>query len=103
MNTLKKEELKIGNWVEFKKKSENGFDFTTLTKSCFEGNYIEKTFNPIKLTREWLNKLGYVQVIKGGTVWMFIVNNNYIHYYNHSKATRIKYVHELQNSLNFKK
>lgn len=99
MRTLKKEELRIGNWVQFKKKSKNGFEFTTLTESCFEGDYIEKTFKPIELNFDWLKKLGYVQQTRIGTVWMLVVNNDYAYFYNHSLETRFKYVHELQNSL----
>ena len=39
-------DVRIGNWVAFKKKNKGGYDCTTITQSCFEGNYIEKAFNP---------------------------------------------------------
>lgn len=52
-------EVRIGNWVAFKKKDKGGFDCTTITQSCFEGNYIEKTFKPEPLSFQWLENFGF--------------------------------------------
>lgn len=113
MNTLKKEELRIGNWVAFKNKS-NSFGNTTLTESCFEGNYIEKTFGPIKISRNWLIDIFKFRIPTHGIpeqtyyeynrdVRLFIIchKNRYFCNFrrdnNYTECKQIEFVHELQN------
>ena len=94
---MNKQELRIGNWVAFKKKPKGGFDYTTLTKSCFEGDYIEKTFKPILLTKDWMVRFGFLNIVEGN-IWVKKLSTHYEYYYNYSSENRDKYVHELQNS-----
>lgn len=52
-------ELRINNWVAFKHKTKDGFEYTTITRSCYEGRIIENSYDPIPLTEDWLLKFGF--------------------------------------------
>jgi hypothetical protein len=53
---MKKNELRIGNWVEHNQ-PKRGY-YTTVQESTFSVN-VEKLFKPIPLTEEWLLKFGF--------------------------------------------
>ena len=97
---MNKEKLRIGNWVAFKKKSKGGFDYTTLTKSCFEGDYIEKKFEGILLNEDWMIRFGFE---KRKTRWYKTLNSGRIIYYLNKSifgilGTRYVLVHDFQNT-----
>ena len=55
MKALQARELRIGNWVEFIQPKKGMY--TTVESSTFSIN-IEKSFKPIPLTEEWLERFG---------------------------------------------
>ena len=57
-----KNELRIGNWVAFKKKQLNGFNATTVTASSFEMNYINNTFKPERLSEFWFDHFKFKKI-----------------------------------------
>ena len=53
---MNKNEVRIGNIVQF---IENKDTLTSITESCFEGNYIEKTFEGCDLDDDGFRMLGF--------------------------------------------
>lgn len=112
-------ELRIGNWVAYKKKVKGGYDCTTITKSCFEGNHIEKTFKPELLSFQWLENFGFKKSLldEGNSSEGFYYSlrlsedkycdlsvlsgdkNGYVEVclFPYEENFRMKYVHQLQN------
>lgn len=114
-----KQELRIGNWVRFKYcNSNNGWDFTTITESCFESKIIEKTYKPVKITKQWLKNFGFNKgtntdfhalelTIETGNYILFLYADNQDKYsvvtvgldsqLEKILCKDIKYIHQLQN------
>lgn len=100
---LEKKDLRVGNWVEFKKPS--GFDYCRLTKSSFEGNYISNNFKAIKIDKRWVTDFGFEKVFFKEGFYLFEnfavhINDGVYWLLNSENENRliIKYVHELQNA-----
>jgi len=103
MKTIFKNELRIGNWVRIKNLPRQCFAQTTITESCFDGNYIENNFAAIPLSTLWLKDFGFetdkITYWKNGFVIGFYIDGFY-HLPNGLSAERgekIKTVHHLQN------
>ena len=96
---MKAKNFRIGNWVEFKNHSY--FEYTTLTQSSFEGDYIENTFKPIKIDDHWLKSLGFKKENGGiythGTIELRKDDQWYIVWNDSSFLTTLINVHSLQN------
>lgn len=100
---LEKKDLRVGNWVEFKKPS--GFDYCRLTKSSFEGNYISNSFKPAKIDEQWLENFGFLKYFFKKGFYMFknvavFEEENMFWLFNSKEdvPVKINYVHELQNT-----
>ena len=100
---LEKKDLRVGNWVEFKKPS--GFDYCRLTESSFEGNYISNNFKSIKIDKQWLEDFGFEKKFFKKNFYLFEnfavnIDNGIYWLLNDENENRliIKYVHELQNA-----
>ena len=94
-------ELRIGNWVEILGDSKRLDFFTTIQPSSFSVD-IDKTYAPIPLDEDWMQKFGFRKAMK---------KDNYVTYSNRNKRIGVydnyfimsghgatfKYVHQLQN------
>ena len=100
---MKSTELRIGNIIESRTKHPVKANWGTL-RALENG---EKTYLPIKITEEWLFKLGFEPHSKIGfrrfynihTFVIEITHDNVCVYYTDRKVQIcfIKYIHELQN------
>jgi hypothetical protein len=99
-------ELRIGNWVEILGNSKRLDFFTTIQPSSFSVN-IEKTYGPIPLDEDWLQKFGFEKNQNG--LWHINNTNNEIYLLNQNGyqccdideiffiGEKLQYVHQLQN------
>jgi hypothetical protein len=96
-------ELRIGNWVEILGNSKRLDFFTTIQPSSFSVN-IDKTYGPIPLDEDWLQKFGFRKVSywkldniiieqTGNEFALHIPDNDAGYEY----SERFKHVHQLQN------
>lgn len=114
-------EIRIGNYlkdrsgkilrVDFIEYVENGFDTKFGQKMFVEGQEVHRITeysdyaNPIELSGEWLEKLGFDLVVKEGNQGEFRIyqlneityNTNHGWWWKHQLTVQPKYVHELQN------
>lgn len=112
-------EVRIGNWVAFKKKDKGGYDCTTITQSCFKGNYIEKAFKPEPLSFQWLENFGFKKSLleegnpeEGYYYSLHLSDDKYCNLsilsddkngyveaclFPYEESFRVRYVHQLQN------
>jgi len=86
---------KIGNLVQFKSDPDR---CTTLTESCFEGSYIEKTYNPIPIDDTWFLNFGFVEwSVKQSGYSGLVYAKQYGENMYCVQKDAFKFVHELQN------
>ena len=105
---MNKNEVRIGNIVQFKNNKNN---LTTITESCFEGNYIEKTYQGCKLDESILQRFNIEQnenkdyIFNSGRYVIIEMQNAYTLFLGKIEGadntiellTGFIYVHELQN------
>jgi hypothetical protein len=97
-------ELRIGNWVEILGDSKRLDFFTTIQPSSFSVN-IDKTYGPIPLDEDWLQKFGFKYESNGSLfslgIYYIKIENGYF-YFNIDECggtglARLSFVHQLQN------
>jgi hypothetical protein len=122
---MEAEELRIGNLVEYKLMYCDVFEIKTKTISVTAASYAEnfedkiEEFKPILLTKEWLLKFGFINIVirshtkwfrmdvlstrfylrpcfSGGFYWGFDMNEAEKEC-EFNDVREFKYVHELQN------
>lgn len=101
-------ELRIGNFVRFSDFS-NIFSITEISPTGLgvedknESTWIElETFEPIPLTEEWLEKLGFNRIgdnfeLNGIGIWFNVITEKYVFRYWAKGFIYIESVHQLQN------
>ena len=94
-------ELRVGNWVN---NNEEDYQITSATIAQLERG--DSTVSPIKITEEWLIRLGFEEVYKSpmhSTYW--IENLSYYFWYQKGNQyadckglqVNCEYLHQLQN------
>jgi hypothetical protein len=119
-NTIKAEELRLGNYVDVPIKDQSPFRidaFESLSKTFIKvamihpihgENFHPLTWygddlKPIPLTEEWLVNFGFEKCKEVNEVHfrkenlIFILDYNFISFFNVKLPNEIKYVHQLQN------
>jgi hypothetical protein len=96
-------EVRIGNWVEILGNSKRLDFFTTIQPSSFSVN-IEKTYGPVPLDEDWLQKFGFERIqnaisFKKLEYCIDVREFGLFHFSRIGLATiaKIKHVHQLQN------
>lgn len=116
-------ELRIGNYVKFLEESKFNILQVDLNDICNIESDIEGVFEPIKLTKEWLIKFGFKEILNPDTYWnaeRIYIYREYALFYDETKIynldsgdiyydisyqyrnghgiiKNIDYVHQLQN------
>lgn len=109
MKKIKPSDLRIGNWIRERGRQ---YEFT-VSSGTFSYMEIHKDFfEPIPLTEQWLERLGFENEKIGGLIFtdykmmdsslevLMVLGNTgkwQIAFEKHNLQVYIKYVHELQN------
>ncbi|HDZ04849.1 hypothetical protein LCGC14_0370870 [marine sediment metagenome] len=98
---MKSQELRIGNWVDFEYgETERTYGFETQIEDAEDLVQIEHgnmKCRAIPLTKEWLEKFGFVKKTHSYTKDRISIKEQRKGYYFYHTGMEIKYVHQVQN------
>ena len=110
MQSVLKNQVRIGNFVDFKGEIETVYAIRNSGVDFYRGktkngvimqSYVWEAIRPIPLTEEWLLKFGFYHrefsFDKGSFYLIKRVGKKEYLYQAHTKRFQVKYVHQLQN------